>query len=90
MMEATDFRDLHYPTHRRGLDRAGQRRVLLQSEMSSRQVVVTEIRGKNPPEMSFVEDDQVVDALSPDRSDDVLTTVCKLDRSTGLDWTVAG
>ncbi len=47
-------------------------RVAIQGQVSPRFVVVHEIRSKNSSEMSLVEDDDVVQALSPNRADQAL------------------
>ncbi len=38
--------------------------------MSARCVVVTEVGAENPPQMALTENDDVIQAFSPDRSDD--------------------
>ena len=43
MMKPTDFGELNHHTHRRGLNRPAQWRVLGKPEMCSRRVVVAEI-----------------------------------------------
>src|SRR5690348_12447426 len=45
------------------LDRAADRRVLPQREVSSRLVVVSRIRGHDPAKVCLAEHDRVVDAL---------------------------
>jgi hypothetical protein len=54
------------------LDGARVGTVLLQGKMGPRPMVVVSIRGQYPPQVTFVEDDDVVEALAPDRSDDTL------------------
>ena len=60
------------------LDGARVGTVLLQGKMGPRPMVVFSIRGQYPPQVAFiedvedVEDDDVVEALAPDRSDDTL------------------
>ena len=40
--------------------------------MGPRPMVVVSIRGQYPPQVTFVEDDDVVEALARDRADDTL------------------
>ena len=48
------------------------RALLTQREMSSRRVVVGQVRAKNATQMSFIENDMVVETVSPNRSDQPL------------------
>src|SRR5512142_2639200 len=43
-----------------------------QGKMGPRPMVVVSIRDQYPPQVTFVEDDDVVEALAPDRADDTL------------------
>ena len=55
-----------------GLDRPMDRGILVQSTMSPGTVVVDGILAKDPPQMSFAEHHEVVDALPSDRADQSL------------------
>ncbi len=52
------------------LNRPGDRTVLAQSQMRARAVIIGDVRRKDPPQLRLVEDDDVVEALSPDGADD--------------------
>jgi len=53
-------------------DLAFNRRVAIQRQVSSRFVLIVEVIDKNPPQVSLVEHDEVVEALATDRSDELL------------------
>ena len=44
--------------------------VLVEREMCARRMVVAQVGGENPAQMAFAEYDDVIQAFSPDRSDD--------------------
>ena len=54
------------------LDSAWRGRVLLESEMRARAVVVAEVAAKTTAEVSLVQDDHVVEEFAPDRADHTL------------------
>ena len=69
-MEATKFR------HRYGfaasLNRSSERRVFCQSEMGPIGVVVIGVLAQQSPQMAFAQNDDMVEQIPPDRSDDTL------------------
>src|SRR2546422_6472780 len=69
-MQATDPGDSHDGTERRRLNAPRNRCVPLQAEMWTRDVVVVDVSTEDAPQVPFAEDDQVVQAFAPDRSDD--------------------
>src|SRR5262245_35597592 len=71
-MQAADLGDGHNGTQLRRLNAPRQRCVPLQGEVRPRLVVVADVLLENPLEMVLADDDQVVQALAADRSDDSL------------------
>jgi hypothetical protein len=69
MMEAANLRKGNYLTRFSGLDRPWHGTVLTQRKVSARLVIVVQIRSENSPQVPFAEHDEVIKALSPDRSD---------------------
>jgi hypothetical protein len=65
-MESADFGARHDPTNASRVDRARLGRVLGEREVGSQAVVVREVGPKDRPEMSLVEEDDVVQTLPPD------------------------
>ncbi len=59
-------------TERRQLNAPRDRCIPLQGEMWTRDVVVVDVITQDAPQVPFAEDDQVVEAFSPDRPDDPL------------------
>jgi hypothetical protein len=51
------------------LDRATERRILVQRQMRPRLIVITGIRGQDPLQMPRTEDNNVIQAVAPKRSD---------------------
>jgi hypothetical protein len=51
------------------LDRTTQWSILIQRQMGARPVVIMGIRGQDPTQMPRAEDDNVIQAVSPKRSD---------------------
>ena len=72
MMEATDLGKLDDLPVLRWLDRSRLRRILLQRQMRSRTMVVADVSPQDSAKMTLVEDDDVIETLSPDRADDTL------------------
>jgi len=70
MVKAADLLDGDHPILR--LDGARVGTILAQGKMGPRPMVVASIRGQSPPQVTFVEDDDVVEALALDRADDTL------------------
>jgi hypothetical protein len=50
------------------LDRSAERLIFIQRQVRSRLVVIGGIRGQNPPQMLCTEDDNVIEAVAPQRS----------------------
>ena len=69
MMQATDLRQFNYPSQRRWLDRARNRSVFCQGQMSARSFVIVEIQLQNATQTAFIEDEDVVETVTPDRAD---------------------
>ena len=74
MMQSAHFRERDDATLRRRLDTSWRRRVLLQGEMCPRPMIIGEIRGQQTSQMALAEDDDVVQTLAPDGSDQSLRT----------------
>ena len=72
MMQATDFGDLHELAYLRRLDGPPIRRILLEREMRSCAVVVREVCGQRATQVPFVQDENLIQALAPDRPDEPL------------------
>jgi hypothetical protein len=72
MMESAEVRNRHDTLLGRRLERAWVRAVLVQRLMGARGIVVGQVSPQQPKEVSLVQDQEVVEALSPDRSDDPL------------------
>ena len=51
------------------VDRAPVRRILPERNMGTRRIIIVEEFCKDPPQMLFVEHDQMIGTLAPDRSD---------------------
>jgi len=69
-MQAADLGDSHDGTDRRRLNGPRDRSIHLHGEMRPGLVVVAEVFAEDLSEMILAEDDQVVQAFAPDRSDD--------------------
>ena len=72
VMQAPHFRDLPYGTKGRWVHGARDRRVHVQGSVRSPGVIVREVAGQEPPQMSFVQDDHVVQAFTADTPDQVV------------------
>jgi hypothetical protein len=70
VMEATESRSRYDPTE--PLDRSRDWRILAQRQMSASLVVIAHIRPQDSPQVSFPEDDHMVETLSSDRTDEPL------------------
>ena len=68
-MEPADLRPRDYLAEHGGLNITAIRGVAVQRTMSSRRVVVGGVAAKYPQEVSFVEHDDVVEALPTDGAD---------------------
>jgi hypothetical protein len=51
------------------LDRSTERRILVQRQMRSRLIVITGMRGQDPMQMPRSENDNVIQAIAPECSD---------------------
>jgi hypothetical protein len=71
-MQATHFGQLYDLAHGRRLDGPWLRRVLAQRQMSSGLVIVGKVGGQDATEMAFIENDDVVETVSPYRPDKAL------------------
>ena len=71
-MKSTDLRDRDQFPASTWLNIACNRRVAVQRQVRPRTMIVVEIRLKNAFEVTLVEDDDVLDALSANRTDDAL------------------
>jgi hypothetical protein len=69
MMQATDLRQFNYSSQRRWLDRARNRSVFCQGQMSARSFVIVEIQLQHATQTAFVEDEDGVETVTPDRAD---------------------
>ena len=72
MVEATDFGNLPDRAEFRWLDWPSVRCVLLKREMRSSAVIVGEVAGQDAAQMVFAQDKDMIEALSPDRTDQPL------------------
>ena len=72
MMKPADFGPSHDPTGAGRFDSACLGRVLADRKVRARAQVIREVGAKHASEMSFVEDDDVVQTLAADRPDDAL------------------
>ena len=70
MVEAADFGPRHDSSGAGLIDGACLGRVLAEREVRSRVLVVRDVRSKHTPEMSLIEDDDVVKTLATDGPDD--------------------
>src|SRR2546426_8674508 len=72
MMQATDFGNLHDPARGGELDGPGVRRILVERKMSASAVIVLEVAGQDAAEVAFAENENVIQTLAPDRTDEAL------------------
>ena len=72
MVQPADFGNRRDLAHPGPLDRSRVGCILVEREMSSRPVVVREVRGQHAPEVSLAEDEDVIETLAPDRADKAL------------------
>src|SRR6266498_2416530 len=72
MMQATNFGKLHDRAGCRRLDRPDVWRVLVEREMSASPVIVLEVAEQDAAQMPFAENENVIQTLAPDRSDEAL------------------
>ena len=72
MVQAPDLRQLDDPTEFLPLHSSGLRRIPSQRQMAARAMVVVEVAAQYAAEMSLVENDHMVQAFLPNRSDQAL------------------
>jgi len=70
MVEATDFAKRHDPAGSWPFDRPPVGRVLVEREMRSCAVIVREVRGQDATQVAFAQNDDMIEALTPDRADE--------------------
>ena len=70
MVEATDFAKRHDPAGSWPFDRPPVGRVLVEREMRSCAVIVREVRGQDATEVAFAQNEDMIEALAPDRTDE--------------------
>ncbi len=72
MMKAADFWSLDHLSERRRLDWSAERRIFFERQMCAALFVVFEIVFQDPAQPGLMEDDDVIQALSTNRSDQSL------------------
>lgn len=70
MMQTTDLRNRDHLAVGRRFYFALDRRVSLQREMRSRVQVVVEVRSQDAPQLAIIQDDDMVETLTTDRTDE--------------------
>ena len=66
MMETTKMRDTHDLSLLWRLDRSRHRTLLIERQVRSRLVIIPGVGFQHPSQMPFIENDDVIQALSPD------------------------
>jgi hypothetical protein len=87
MMKTADFGNLHDHAHLRSLDWPPIWRILLEREVSSRRVIVREVARQEPAQMAFAQDEDVIEALAPDRADEPFREGVRIGRRLQLNTT---
>jgi hypothetical protein len=72
VVQATDLWKLHDVADRGELDRPEVGSVLVECKVCARPMVVGEVAGQDSVEMSLAENENVIQALAPDRPDQPL------------------
>jgi hypothetical protein len=72
MVQAADFGKLHDLARRGEFDRSDIWSVLVEREMGARPMVVDQIASQDAAKVSLVQDEDVIQALAPDRADEPL------------------
>jgi hypothetical protein len=70
MMQATDFGNLNDPAELRGLDWPSVGWILVERKMRASPMVVREVARQDAPQVAFVQDEDVIQALAPDRANE--------------------
>jgi len=71
-VEATDFGNRDDPADLWPLDWPAVGCVFVQRQVSSRAVIVREVAGQDAVQMAFAKDEDMIQALAPDRADEPL------------------
>jgi hypothetical protein len=66
MMESADLGQFNHSSNRWELDRARNRSVFCQPQVSSRFLVIVKVRSQSTPQTTLVQNDNVVETLPPD------------------------
>jgi len=72
MMQATDFADWHYLPYLWPLDRPLVWCILVEREVGSGVVIVREVTNQDAAQVPLAQDEDVVETLAPDRTDEPL------------------
>src|SRR5271157_4718858 len=72
MMESADLRKFHHLSEFRRLYSPRERSILVERQVSARPLVVFEIQLQDATQASFIQDDDVVQALAANRADQSL------------------
>jgi hypothetical protein len=72
VVQAPDFRTLYDLAGRGGLDAPEAGCVLVEREVRARLIVVGEVAGQDSAQVSFTEDEDMIQTLPPDRADQAL------------------
>jgi hypothetical protein len=78
MMQTADLRDGHYSSDSAWLDGARVRAILVERQMGAGALVIIDIRGQNAAQMALVEDHDVIQAFTTDRTDHALDVLMRL------------
>ena len=70
------------------LDRSTEGSILVQRQMRPLLIVIAGIRGQDPPQMPRAEDENVIQAVAPQRSDQPFR-IWALPARPGRDWSVS-
>ena len=72
MVQAANFRKLYDPARRGDLDGPKVGRVFFEREMRARLMVIDEVAGQDAAQVPLAEDENVIQALASDRTDQAL------------------
>src|SRR4029077_1527416 len=72
MVDSANFRDFHHSTHRCRLNWSTYWCVLAQRQVSPRSFVVVEVGLQDAAKTSFIQNNDMIQALTPDRPDQAL------------------
>jgi hypothetical protein len=72
VLQATDFWNLHDPASCGHLDRPGIGCVLVEREVGARLMVIDKVTSQDSTQMSFPQDEDMVETVAPDRTDQAL------------------